>query len=447
MNPPSPQRLRDLACHAVQRLQSAGFIAYWAGGCVRDQVMGRPPKDYDIATSATPDQIAGLFPDSVMVGKSFGVVRAPLDGIFMEVATFRRDLSYSDGRHPNEVLFTDPVTDAQRRDFTINAMFFDPVANQLHDYVGGQKDIDARVIRFVGEATERVQEDHLRLFRAVRFSTTLDFALDPTTIHAIRANAGLAARLSPERIRDELTRTFLESRLAGQSLVMLDELGLLEVVLPEVVAMKGQAQPPVFHPEGDVFTHTVLMLDRMESRSQNLVLAVLLHDIAKPVTARLTAERIRFDGHAEQGAEMAKAIMRRLRFANDDVETVAQCILNHMKMLSVLQMRQSTLRRLVGAPTFPLDLELHRLDCLASHGDLTHYQFLADFSRRMAAEPVLPPPWVTGRDIIALGVPEGPAVGVWRCQAYDAQLEGRFSTREELLKSLADDIRHAGRSD
>jgi poly(A) polymerase len=448
MNPdPPPSALRDAAKQAVQRLQTAGFTAYWAGGCVRDTLMGRQPKDYDIATNATPDQVAALFPDSVMVGKSFGVVRAPLKGIFMEVATFRKDISYSDGRRPDEVSFSDPLADAERRDFTINAMFYDPLTDRILDYVGGRQDLDARVVRFVGEPAARIREDHLRMFRAARFASTLDFSLDPKAANAIRENASLASGISAERTRDELTRLLQEARRAGEALAMLDDLGLLEIVLPEVAALKNQPQPPKFHPEGDVFRHTVLMLNLMESRSLALVWSVLLHDVGKPGTVRSTPERLRFDGHAEHGAEMAKDIMRRLRFSNDDIGIVASCVHNHMKTLSVRQMRQSTLRKLAGASTFPLDLELHRLDCLASHGDLGNYEFLLNFSKQVAAEPILPAPWVKGDDLMAMGIPAGREVGRWKSLAYDAQLEERFHTREDLLRWLAGEIAKSAKPD
>jgi len=440
MSTDSEPHPRALAALVVQRLRSAGFTAYWAGGCVRDILLRRIPKDYDIATSATPDQVATLFPDSILVGKSFGVVRVPLEGVFMEVATFRKDISYSDGRHPDAVSFSDPINDAERRDFTINAMFYDPLTDEVLDYVGGKQDIMTKTIRFVGDPAARIMEDHLRMLRAVRFASTLGFTLDPAALDAIRTHAPLISRISAERVRDELTRLLLESAQAGQALVLLNHVALLDVILPEVAALKGQAQPPQFHPEGDVFTHTVLMLDLMKERTADLAWAVLLHDIGKPVTVRETPERLRFDCHAERGSEMATLIMQRLRSSNDMINAVTLGVLNHMRMVNVRQMRQSTLRKLVGAPTFALDLELHRLDCLASHGDLANYEFLLEFSKRVSQEPVLPPPWIRGADIMALGVPEGRAVGLWRNRAYDAQLEGRFATREDLLKWLAGEI-------
>lgn len=440
MNDKTYNSLRERATLAVKRLQSAGFTAFWAGGCVRDMIMGKSPKDYDITTSATPSQVTKLFPGSITVGLAFAVVRAPIEGTFFEIATFRKDHAYKDGRRPEKVSFTDPMTDATRRDFTINALFYDPVADKLHDYVDGKKDITSRIVRCVGNAKDRFTEDHLRMLRAVRFAVSLNFSLHGETANAIKELATLITKISAERIRDELTRILLEAQQSGDALVMMDDLGLLEVILPEVTAMKGQAQPPEFHPEGDVFEHTVLMLNMMHEPATHLAYSVLLHDVSKPLTARQSAVRIRFDGHADQGAELAKRILRRLCFPSDDIEAISYCIRNHMRIMDVRNMRRSTLRRLVGAPTFPVELELHRLDCLGSHGDLGNYHFLVDFQRQLAEEPVLPKPWVTGHDIMKLGVPEGHQVGFWRKKAYDAQLEERFGNRDELIKWLKDEI-------
>jgi poly(A) polymerase len=397
------------------------------------------PKDYDVATSATPPQVAELFPGSETTGKSFAVTRAPVDGVFFEVATFRAEHSYSDGRRPDSISFTDPQTDAGRRDFTVNAMFYDPVKEELHDFTGGQGDIAAGIIRCVGEPDRRFEEDHLRMMRAVRFAGSLDFKIEPATADAIRKNAPKIAKISPERIQDELNRTLLESKRPGDSITLLEELGLLRTILPEISAMKGQEQPLEFHPEGDVFLHTVRMLNMMERRSRVLAYAVLFHDIGKPVTATVS-DRIRFNKHDSAGAELAKSIMQRLRFPADDIESVSHCVANHMRFMNVSEMRKSTLRRLLGAPTFYVELELHRLDCASSHGDLSNYDFLVDFQEQLANEPVLPKPWVTGNDIIALGVPQSPRVGVLRTKAYDAQLEGRFKDRNELLGWLKTEI-------
>lgn len=429
------------AVEVVRRLQAAGFIAYWAGGCVRDLIMNRVAKDYDIATNAVPDKVMELFPDAVAVGKSFGVVRVPVEENWYEVATFRKDASYEDGRHPVSVTFSDPETDAERRDFTVNALFYDPFRQEVIDYVAGREDIDRRVIRAVGDPGARFREDQLRLLRAVRFSATLGFALDPATAHAIRDTASRITTISAERVREELSRLWVEAQQAGDALVMLRDLGLLAEVLPEIAAMQGVQQPPEYHPEGDVFEHTVIMLNQMHTTDYRLAWAVLLHDVGKPPTAQLKEGRWRFECHANVGEVAARAILERLRFSTDDTNAIAFMVGNHMRFVDVKSMRRSTLRRLVGAPTFPSELELHRLDCMSCHGDLENFHYLGEFQRQMQSEPVLPAPWVNGRDIIAMGVREGPEVGVWRKKAYDAQLEGSYPDRESLLVWLKAEIK------
>jgi putative nucleotidyltransferase with HDIG domain len=424
------------AVEVARRLQAAGFIAYWAGGCVRDLILRRTPKDYDIATNALPERVLELFPESVSVGKSFGVIRTQVAGHWYEVATFRKDAAYLDGRHPSAVTFSDPGTDAQRRDFTINAIFYDPVRREILDYVYGTEAIQRRVIATVGDPRSRFQEDHLRLLRAVRFAATLDFALDPATADAIRATASRIATVSAERVRDELSRLLTEALHAGDAVAMLRDLGLLDVILPEVSAMSGTQQPPEFHPEGDVFQHTLIMLNALHKPDLQLAWATLLHDVGKPPTAQLKDGRWRFERHAPVGAEAVRTILTRLRFPTDDITAISFMVGNHMRFVNVSAMRRSTLRQLVGAPTFPKELELHRLDCQASHGQLDNYDYLLEFQNRMRSEPVLPKPWITGRDILALGIPEGPQVGVWRKQAYEAQLDGTFPNREALLEWL-----------
>ncbi len=431
--------LSEGAGQITRRLQDAGYAALWAGGCVRDLIMGRAPKDFDIATSATPDQVLALFPRAVAVGKAFGVVRVARGGHEYEVATFRKDHAYRDGRRPEGVSFSDEQTDALRRDFTINALFFDPAAGEIRDYVNGRADIAARTVRAVGRAEDRFAEDHLRMLRAVRFAATLDFSLDPATFEAIRAHAAAIGKISAERIQQELTRTLLEASRPGDALGLMLETGLLAVILPEVAALRGQAQPPQFHPEGDVFTHTRMMLNAMKSGPApglRLAYAVLLHDIGKPPTASLDAGRIRFNQHASAGAAMAEAILKRLRLPTDDLKAVTHSIANHMRFMDVRKMRPGTLQRLVGAPTFPLELELHRLDCAASHGDLQNYEFLREFERTFRARPVLPKPWITGHDLLALGVPAGRELGRWKKLAYDAQLERAVADRAAALAWL-----------
>lgn len=429
---------QQAAQHVVRRLREAGHTAYWAGGCVRDMLLGKLPRDYDIATDAVPDAIQAIFPHSCEVGKSFGVMIVPCDGFTFETATFRQDHGIHDGRHPAAISFSTPEEDAARRDFTVNAMFFDPVDNTLHDFVNGRADLDARRLRCVGEPDRRFEEDHLRLLRAIRFATTLEFEIEPATAAAIIRHAPSIARISIERIRDEFTRTLLEARRPGQALRILDELGLLPVFLPEVSALKDQEQPPEFHPEGDVFTHTVMMLDGMEKRSVALAYAVLLHDIAKPVTAFHDGQRLRFHGHAEHGARMAEVILRRLRLPNKVIEEVTACVGRHMRFMDVPKMRRATLRRLVGSPTFDIELELHRLDCLACHGMMDNYDAICKARDEFANEPVLPKPWLTGRDLMGLGIPSGPGLGEALKTLYDMQLEGSVPDREALLAWVSD---------
>lgn len=448
-NPPAPALPGTPEAEAARTvtgaLRNAGFEALLAGGCVRDLLLGRSPKDYDVATSAHPDAVVALFPDAVTVGRSFGVVRVPWGGVWTEVATFRRDRGYTDGRHPDSVEFATAREDARRRDFTVNAMFMDPSTGSVTDYAGGRDDLRARLIRCVGKPDARFREDHLRLLRAVRFAATLEFALDPDTEAAVARLAPCVRTVSPERIRDELVRALCDSARAGDALRLLDRTGLLAEILPEVSAMKGVRQPPEFHPEGDVFTHTCLMLDALPPKpSAVLALAVLLHDVGKPPTAALDADgRWRFMEHAGVGGRMAEAILRRLRFSSDDTEAVVGCVRGHMRFADVPRMKASTLRRLIGNPLFALELELHRLDCIASHGNLDHHAFLVGMKRAFDTEPVLPQPWVTGRDILDLGLPASPAVGVWKQRAYDAQLEGLFATREDLLAWLQSEWRRA----
>ena len=456
--------LSDGARAVVRRLTEAGFTAFWAGGCVRDLIMGRAPKDFDIATSAVPDQVERLFPGAMTVGKSFGVVRVRAQDHEYEVATFRKDQAYRDGRHPEGVEFSDEQTDALRRDFTVNALFLDPLTGTVRDYAGGQADLAARLIRAVGRADDRFAEDHLRMLRAVRFTATLDFKLDPATADAILRHAPQIAKVSAERIQQELTRTLLEAPQPGAALELLQAVGLLPVILPEVSALRGQQQPPQFHPEGDVWTHTIMMLNAMRQPARSatggpaalgqmglqpddlrLAYAVLLHDVGKPPTAKFVENRIRFDCHAGVGATLAEGILKRLRLPNDDIKAIAFCIANHMRFMDVQRMRKATLCRLVGAPTFATELELHRLDCAASHGDLGNHAFLVAFQAARRAEPVLPKPWVTGNDILPLGVPAGREVGRWKQMVYDAQLEGLVTDRESALAWLRHELAAAGR--
>jgi poly(A) polymerase len=420
----------------VRFLQKAGHTAYWAGGCVRDLLLGKTPIDYDIATSAVPDQIEKIFPRAELTGKSFGVCRVQFDETMFEVATFRSDLAYTDGRHPEGVRFTDAPTDAQRRDFTVNALFYDPISERLLDFVGGRADLEEGIIRAVGDPDARFKEDHLRILRALRFAARLDFTIEPATLRALMTDAPQLLRISPERIREELVRLFMEALRPGDAFRQIEATGVLAVVLPELARMRGQEQPPEFHPEGDVFTHTAVMLDRMARRSPRLIFSVLLHDVGKPPTAEYRDSRWRFENHARVGAELAREILARLRFSNDDIEAITHMVGNHMRFQNVSEMRRSTLRTLVGHPEFEDELELHRLDCEASHGMLDNLEFLVNFQLALKSEPALPPRWITGHDLMAMGIPSGPRVGEWLKTAYEKQLEGQFADRETLLAWL-----------
>lgn len=429
--------MREGARQIAATLREHGHQALWAGGCVRDLVLGRIPKDYDIATDATPDAVMRLFPNAVAVGKAFGVILAPWLGHNYEVATFRSDLGYSDGRRPDAVRFSDARADAERRDFTINAMFMNPLDETVLDYAGGMDDLKARLIRCVGDPEKRLGEDMLRMLRAVRFASTLGFTIESGTMAAIRRHAPGIRRISAERIRQEFERILTESLKPGDALRLMDEAGLLEIILPEVAAMKGQEQPPQFHPEGDVFTHTVIMLNDMERPSPRLAFACLLHDVGKPACARQAEDRLRFHGHAQKSAEMAETIMTRLKMPTDDIKAVVYCIANHMRFMEVTRMRRSTLLKLTSQPTFPLELEMHRLDCLASHGDISNHEFLVRFTAELHPQRALPKPFVSGEDIMKMGVPQGPAVGEWKHKAFEAQLEGVLRDREHALEWLA----------
>lgn len=424
--------LRKYAILIVEKLQQAGFKTYFAGGSVRDVLLGKDPVDYDIATGAIPEQVKEIFDKAINVGKSFGVSRVPMHNCWFEVATFRTDSAYHNGRHPSSVTYSTPEEDAQRRDFTVNAIFYDPISKEIHDYINGRQDIEDKIIRCVGNPIERFEEDHLRMLRAVRFTSVLSFTMESETADAIRATAASILKISPERIRDELTRILVESPKSGDAIMLLDEVGLLEHILPEIKAMQGQEQPPQFHPEGDVFVHTITMLNLMDKKDKILAFSVLLHDVGKPGTAVVAPDRIRFNGHASYGRKLSKEILRRLRFSNQDQDDISNCVGRHMRFMEVKNMKQSTLRRLVGSPTYPTEVELHRLDCLGSHGGLDNYDMVKAFEEELKNEPVLPDHWITGHDIIALGITKGPKIGKWLKKAYEAQLNGDFKSKEEL---------------
>jgi poly(A) polymerase len=423
---------QELARHIATVLRTHGHEAYWAGGCVRDLLLGREPQDYDVATSASAAEVQTLFPGAHAVGAQFGVVLVAQNSAEVEVATFRLDHDYRDGRRPESVTFTRSAQeDVQRRDFTINGLLFDPIEQQTLDFVGGRQDLDTRVIRAIGSPTKRFAEDKLRMLRAVRFAARLDFSIEPQTFRAIRERAAEILQIAPERIRDELNRILTEGR-ARRGFELLDETGLLAVILPEVARLKGVSQPPEFHPEGDVWTHTLLMLENLHDPPLTLALGALLHDVGKPPTFRV-AERIRFDGHVDAGVDIAERICERLRYSRKQTEQVLALVANHMRFRDVTHMRPSTLKRFMRLPDFAEHLELHRLDCLASHGSLDNHEFVRKMQAELGEEDLRPQPLITGDDLIAAGYSPGPAFKMMLSGVETAQLEGRLTTREQAL--------------
>jgi poly(A) polymerase len=417
----------------VQRLQQAGFEAYWVGGCVRDFLLGREPDDYDVVTSALPEQIEALFRRTIPVGRKFGVLIVVEGEHQFQVATFRAEADYRDGRHPEQVSFGDAMADARRRDFTVNGLFYDPVRKELHDWVGGEPDLNAKRIRTIGTPAERFAEDHLRLLRAVRLAAQLGFEIEPATMQAIKALAPKIATISAERIRDELLKLFVPPH-ASRGLLLLQESQLLEQVLPELAATRTCEQSPDFHPEGSVFNHLVLMLQHLPAGTDpSLAWAVLLHDIAKPITASRdeAGGSIHFYGHERIGAEMAEQILQRLRFPKKQIDEIVQAVRCHMQFKDAPEMRKATLRRMLLRPTFPLEMELHRLDCLGSHGLLDIYDFLVAQQAELKNRPQIQPPLLHGDDLIALGMKPGPAMGALLAEIRDKQLQDELTTPEE----------------
>ncbi len=419
----------------VERLRAKGFEALYAGGCVRDTLLGLEPHDYDVATSARPEQVEALFPRTVPVGAQFGVIIVLVGDSEIQVATFRGDGAYHDGRHPESVHYTDAEGDALRRDFTINGLFYDPIKEEVLDFVGGRDDLQKRLIRAIGNPSERFAEDKLRLLRAIRFATTLGFTIDPGTWSALVEWAPELHAVSAERIREEFCKILLSpNRLLGFDL--LDQSGLLRMILPEMETLKGCDQPPEFHPEGDVFVHTRLMLSLLPERvSLPLVLSVLFHDLGKPPT-RMVDEtgRIRFNGHEGVSAEMSLRIMQRLRFSNEVIDAVLPAVRLHMSFKDVPNMRVATLKRMMARPTFDDELELHRVDCLGSHGMLDNHTLLIAKREEFSHQPLIPPPLITGNDLIALGWKPGPKFAEILQAVQTSQLEGVFVSQEEALQ-------------
>ncbi len=422
----------------VSRLAERGHTALFAGGYVRDKLLGHAGSaDIDIATSATPDEVMALFSSTIPVGAKFGVVIVVYSGIPFEVATFRADLGIGDGRHPDRIAFADAREDALRRDFTINGMFYDPLTDRVIDYVAGEADLRAGIVRAIGDPKLRFREDYLRLLRTIRFAARFDFAIDPATWEALVADAAGIAGVSAERIFAELDR-MLRQPHPDRAFRLLLESGLLHEALPEVADLVGVEQPPEFHPEGDVFEHTVKslsLLDKHEAPAPSAILAwsVLLHDIGKKATMR-RLDRIRFNNHNQVGADLSRVVLKRLRAPNELIDGVAACIGNHMNFMNVTAMRLATLKKLLSRPTIADELELHRIDCLASHGNIDNYYFVKERLEAFAQEVIKPPPLIRGADLLALGFRAGPKMGEILREVYDLQLDEKITTRDDAIE-------------
>jgi poly(A) polymerase len=448
--------LKDFATSIVRTLRERGHKAYLVGGCVRDLLLDREPADYDVTTDAIPEEVMRIFPDTYAVGAQFGVVLVPQPerdvacnapetcrevtcyvsgrGSAVEVATFRSDIGYSDGRHPDQVRFSkDPREDVERRDFTINGLLLDPIANEILDYVGGRKDLDAGTIRTIRDPERRFAEDKLRMLRAVRFAARFDYVIEPETLRAIQQLAAQIHQVSRERVRDELSKMLTEGH-ARQAFILLDRTGLLHEVLPEIEAMKGVAQPPQFHPEGDVFVHTLLLLEKLPHPCPvTLAWGALLHDVGKPATFRVAPDRIRFDGHVDVGVKIAEEICQRLRFSNDDTKQILALVDNHMRFGQVQQMNEATFKRFVRLPQFDEHMQLHRMDCLSSHGNLAAYDFTREKIASIPPAAIRPAPLITGEDLIAAGYVPGPKFKEILAAVEDGQLEGRLHNKDGAM--------------
>ena len=445
--------LKEFAIPIIQTLRQQGFKAYLVGGCVRDLLLKREPADYDVATSATPAQVMEVFPDTYAVGAQFGVVLVPLPDLLtddqrpsgdesalpkaqaIEVATFRSDLGYSDGRRPDEVRFSqDPREDVARRDFTINGMMLDPVSGEVLDFVGGRRDLEAGIVRTIGDPELRFAEDKLRMLRAVRFAARFEYVIEAQTLAAIERLAHEIQVVSRERVRDELTKMLTEGH-GRRAFLLLDESGLLKEVLPEISSMKGVQQPPEFHPEGDVFTHTLLLLENLPRPCPpTLAWGALLHDVGKPATFRVAPDRIRFDDHVDVGVKIAEQICERLRFSNQDAAQVLALVDNHMRFGHVTRMKESTLKKFLRLPGFDQHLALHRADSLASHGNLSTFELIRTKLAEIPPEKIRPAALVTGDDLIAAGYKPGPRFREILEAVEDAQLDGRLLSRDAALE-------------
>jgi poly(A) polymerase len=439
-----PVSQKEQAMTIVKRLREAGYESYLAGGCVRDMLLGKAPQDYDITTNAKPDDIVKIFPKTVPVGAQFGVILVIVEGQPFEVASFRYDGPYLDGRRPAQVRYGSLEEDIFRRDFTINGMVYDPMAGQMIDLVGGKSDLDSKLVRAIGNPRSRFEEDRLRMIRAVRFAASLDFTIESETFAAIGELAPSITQISWERIGEELTRILTEGG-AKAGFELLDRTGLLKVLLPEIDAMKGIEQSPDYHPEGDVFTHTMLTLGHLDSPTETLAYGCLLHDVGKPVCIQRDEKRLTFYGHTEKGAAMAEEVLKRLKRSRATRERVAYLVRNHLRHLQAPQMRLSTLKRFLGEEGIDELLELTRIDALSANGDLQHYRFCIEKLAELKKEEIHPQPLLRGRDLIAMGFSPGPNFHEILKQVEEAQLGGELSSREQAMawveKNYANEVK------
>jgi poly(A) polymerase len=435
---------KDKAIGIVKRLRGEGYESYLAGGCVRDMLLGKTPQDYDISTNAKPDEIAKIFPKTIPVGAQFGVLLVMIESEAFEVASFRHDGPYLDGRRPTHVRYGSLQEDILRRDFTINGMVYDPITGQIIDLVGGREDLERKLVRAIGNPRSRFEEDRLRMVRAVRFAASLDFTIESETFDAIRELASTVKQISWERIGEEITRILTEGG-AKRGFELLDRTGLLKILLPEIEAMKGVEQSPDYHPEGDVFTHTMLTLSHLDSPTETLAYGCLLHDVAKPVCIRRDEHRLTFYGHTEKGAEMAEELLKRLKRSRATWERVAYLVRNHLRHVQAPQMRLSTLKRFLGEDGIDELLELTRIDALSANGDLQHYRFCKQKLTELEEEEIHPEPLLRGRDLIAMGFSPGPTFHIILKQVEEAQLGGELSSREEAMEWVHRNYRNEGK--
>ena len=435
---------KDKAIGIVKRLRDEGYESYLAGGCVRDMLLGKTPQDYDISTNAKPDEIAKIFPKTIPVGAQFGVLLVMIESEAFEVASFRHDGPYLDGRRPTHVRYGSLQEDILRRDFTINGMVYDPIIGQIIDLVGGREDLERKLVRAIGNPRSRFEEDRLRMVRAVRFAASLDFTIESETFDAIRELASTVKQISWERIGEEITRILTEGG-AKRGFELLDRTGLLKILLPEIEAMKGVEQSPDYHPEGDVFTHTMLTLSHLDSPTETLAYGCLLHDVAKPVCIRRDEHRLTFYGHTEKGAEMAEELLKRLKRSRATWERVAYLVRNHLRHVQAPQMRLSTLKRFLGEDGIDELLELTRIDALSANGDLQHYRFCKQKLTELEEEEIHPEPLLRGRDLIAMGFSPGPTFHIILKQVEEAQLGGELSSREEAMEWVHRNYRNEGK--